>query len=211
MRLFDKLHHVMIAIRVLVLSDDTMIHAGLSEFLSGEETIEVVGHVALTEVEEGLLDVYQPDVLLVDDGNNIPTLRQQLHTLDIPYIRLVDEWTIHSKSSTEPSTLQRNVDLSTLSAALHAVAAGLRVFPQYEGFIPSNQRTLEYPFENLTARETEVLQLIGRGLTNRAIGQELSIKESTVKYHVNGILAKLGAQSRTEALSIASRIGWIIY
>jgi DNA-binding NarL/FixJ family response regulator len=61
--------------------------------------------------------------------------------------------------------------------------------------------------EELTPRETEVLQLLADGLTNKAIAQRLGISDHTVKFHVNAVLGKLGAQSRTEAVVRATRLG----
>ncbi|MCS7070294.1 MAG: response regulator transcription factor [Anaerolinea sp.] len=61
----------------------------------------------------------------------------------------------------------------------------------------------------LTPREIEVLRLIAEGLPNKQIAIKLSISEHTVKFHVNAILTKLGAQSRTEAVVRATRLGWI--
>ena len=61
------------------------------------------------------------------------------------------------------------------------------------------------PLQELTAREREILQLIGRGLTNRAIGESLGLTEKTVKHHVTNILAKLQVRSRVEAALFASR------
>jgi DNA-binding NarL/FixJ family response regulator len=61
--------------------------------------------------------------------------------------------------------------------------------------------------EDLTPRETEVLQLLADGLTNKAIAQRLGISDHTVKFHVNAVLGKLDAQSRTEAVVQASRLG----
>ena len=61
--------------------------------------------------------------------------------------------------------------------------------------------------EELTPRETEVLELMADGLTNKAIAQRLGISDHTVKFHVNAILGKLGAQSRTEAVVRATRLG----
>ena len=61
----------------------------------------------------------------------------------------------------------------------------------------------------LTAREQEVLQHLARGLTNRAIALELGITQHTVKFHVNAIMGKLEAQSRTEAVVRATRLGLI--
>ncbi len=62
---------------------------------------------------------------------------------------------------------------------------------------------------SLTAREIELLQLVAMGLSNKAIGQRLSISENTVKYHMKNVLQKLDAQNRTEAASIALREGLI--
>jgi len=65
------------------------------------------------------------------------------------------------------------------------------------------------PVDTLTPRESEVLHLIAEGLPNKQIAQKLSISEHTVKFHVNAILTKLGAQSRTEAVVRATRAGLI--
>jgi len=63
--------------------------------------------------------------------------------------------------------------------------------------------------ESLTPREREVLQLLSQGLANRRIAETLGIAERTVKFHVNAILGKLGAQSRTEAVAVAMRLGLV--
>ncbi|HEY8233389.1 MAG TPA: LuxR C-terminal-related transcriptional regulator, partial [Vicinamibacteria bacterium] len=64
--------------------------------------------------------------------------------------------------------------------------------------------------EPLTPRETEVLQLLAEGLTNRRIGERLAISEHTAKFHVNAILGKLGARSRGEAIAHAARLGLLL-
>jgi DNA-binding NarL/FixJ family response regulator len=66
------------------------------------------------------------------------------------------------------------------------------------------------PSEELTARELQVLQALAEGLPNKAIALRLGISEHTIKFHVNSILSKLGAQSRTDAVVRASRLGLII-
>lgn len=65
--------------------------------------------------------------------------------------------------------------------------------------------------EELTPREREVVQLLAEGLPNKAIADRLQITEHTVKYHVAAILAKLGAQTRTEAVARAARLGLILF
>jgi DNA-binding NarL/FixJ family response regulator len=64
--------------------------------------------------------------------------------------------------------------------------------------------------EALTPREQEVIQLLAEGLPNKTIADRLHISEHTVKFHVNAILSKLGAQSRTEAVVRATRLGLLL-
>lgn len=63
------------------------------------------------------------------------------------------------------------------------------------------------PAEPLTPRELEVLQLLAQGLPNKAIAERLGVSSHTVKFHVNAILSKLGARSRTEAVVLATQMG----
>jgi DNA-binding NarL/FixJ family response regulator len=106
----------------------------------------------------------------------------------------------------------RSVDAPTLMAALRAVAAGLTVFssevvgPQP----PVRARPSQELAEDLTPREHEVLQLLAEGLPNKAIARKLGISEHTVKFHINAILGKLGAGSRTEAVVLATRLGLVL-
>ena len=71
------------------------------------------------------------------------------------------------------------------------------------------QTPQESPPSPLTAREHQVLQLLAQGLTNRAIALQLGITQHTVKFHVNAIMSKLDAQSRTEAVVRATQLGMI--
>lgn len=98
-----------------------------------------------------------------------------------------------------------------ISAAIAAVANGLVVLlrafskhlleshPSFEG--------LEDAPEPLTARESEVLDLLSRGLANKSIARELSVSEHTVKFHVSSIYSKLQVQTRAEAVSCGARLG----
>ena len=104
--------------------------------------------------------------------------------------------------------LHRDADSSALESAVAAVAHGLSVLdPQVAPAIPAPRPTDDRP--ELTRRELEVLGLIADGHPNKAIAARLQISEHTVKFHVNAILEKLGAQSRTEAVTRATRAGLI--
>lgn len=90
--------------------------------------------------------------------------------------------------------------------AIRSVAAGLMVFGS--NFIPQRQEETE-SLEALTPRESEVLQLLSEGLGNKEIAFRLHISEHTIKFHIRSILGKLGASSRTEAVSRGLRSGLI--
>ena len=102
-----------------------------------------------------------------------------------------------------------DVDAPALAAAVRAAAAGLIVLdPMYAG--ATGIHTHARPSaegEMLTAREREVLHLVAAGLPNKAIARELGISEHTAKFHVGSLLGKLGAASRTEAVTLATRRG----
>ena len=102
-----------------------------------------------------------------------------------------------------------DVDAPALSAAVRAVAAGLIVLdPTIAGATGVHVHTRVSPEgEPLTTREREVLELVAAGLPNKAIARELGISEHTAKFHVGSLLSKLGAGSRTEAVTLATRRG----
>jgi DNA-binding NarL/FixJ family response regulator len=106
--------------------------------------------------------------------------------------------------------LRREIDPATLAAAAQAVTHGLTVLDSTPDLTPfrDTDPAEERLIEELTGRELEVLSLLAEGLTNRAIAQQLEISEHTVKFHVNAILSKLNAQSRTEAAVRATRMGF---
>ena len=109
------------------------------------------------------------------------------------------------------------VEGPTLIAAIHAVRAGLTVIdpviagtwltPPPNPDRPEATATLVGASDILTDRERQVLELVAAGLPNKSIARELGISEHTVKFHVGSLLGKLGAGSRTEAVTLATRRG----
>ncbi len=169
------------------------------------------------------LPAYSPNVILADLGWSIDTdiLADEAASLPelgqiqgIPTLGLIAD---ASQAATAwragyRSLLLRSESPRALVSGLHATADGLWVlspklslpFPVYG---PSDQ---PFDFEELTGREQEVLELLAEGLTNRGIAHRLGISEHTVKFHVNSILGKLGADSRTDAVVRATRAGLIL-
>ena len=97
-----------------------------------------------------------------------------------------------------------------IGAAVTAAAQGLIVLPKAltEGLLQERTPVEELP-EPLTAREREVLELLGRGFSNRLIASELHISEHTVKFHISSLYAKLAVNNRAEAVSQGARRGLI--
>jgi two-component system, NarL family, response regulator YdfI len=110
--------------------------------------------------------------------------------------------------------LPREVGAQPLAMALEAVVQGLVVIHPSELQVERAARRTEsssvQAVEALTARERDVLEMLSRGLGNKAIAARLKISEHTVKFHVASILGKLGASTRTEAVSLALRRGLIL-
>jgi DNA-binding NarL/FixJ family response regulator len=102
-----------------------------------------------------------------------------------------------------------------LLAAVHALGQGLvagsprLLQPLLTSSLAEGPALDEPPGGALTEREAEVLQLLAQGLANKQIAVQLGISEHTVKFHVSAIYTKLGASSRTEAVRIGVRLGWV--
>jgi two-component system, NarL family, response regulator YdfI len=117
------------------------------------------------------------------------------------------------------AVLPRNVTSTEIAAAIEAVAAGLYVFHPSDidsipALRPPPSETVpelgEPLVEHLTPREIEVLQLLAVGLGNKEIAARLNISEHTAKFHVASIMGKLGAATRTEAVTLGIRHGLVM-
>ena len=106
--------------------------------------------------------------------------------------------------------LPAEVDGNQLSAAIRAMAQGLVVLYPSGDRVSRRTGLDAYELEALTAREKEVVQMLGLGRSNKEIAAQLKISEHTAKFHVASVLGKLGAATRAEAVSIAMRRGLIL-
>lgn len=208
-------------IRVLVVAADPLARAGLATLLSDQPGCRIVGQVSGGETLPSELDVFRPDVILWDLGwepeeslNQLSDVASELDEERPVIVALLpdEEQVANAWSAGAQGLLLRDVTPERLLAAVTAVANGLAtVEPGLLGNLaPSGPLEEPSPAEDLTPRELEVLQLLAEGLSNRAIGQRLEISEHTVKFHVNAIMSKLGAQSRTAAVVRATRLGLIL-
>ncbi len=211
--------------QVLVVAEQLLVRSGLAALLTSQDDLEIVGQVSgLTLVDD--LDLYQPDVVVLDLGYPIMDgtgpQSQRLDALsEIPVVMLVSSVDDASmvigavEDGNAYGLLLREASPEMISAALWSVSAGLvTIDPALASSLiiadANSGADDEAPVEALTPRETEVLQLLAEGLPNKQIARQLAISPNTVKFHINSLLTKLNAQSRTEAVVRATRSGLII-
>jgi two-component system, NarL family, response regulator YdfI len=209
-------------IRVFIVAASPLARAGLENLLAARG-LEIVGSAASVDgVSSQLLDA-EPEAILIDtSGEPSESVLESLAESDLAseaaLVVLVDH---PSGSFAEAlragvrAVLPSDVSPGQLVAALQAAASGLVVLHprEVDAALPASAPAsppLAELAEPLTRREREVLQMLASGVGNKEIAAQLDISEHTVKFHVTSILGKLGAASRTEAVSLAIRLGLIL-
>lgn len=200
---------------VLIVAGDPLARSALAALCEKVPGFQVVGLTNPSTVTDHLAEVEaetEIDLLIWDLGWEAgAAVSTDFQELEIPILLLLsaaeqaeEAWTAGARAM-----IKREASLETIEAAANAVSRGLFIIdPDLAGsFMPSSLEQQEDLEEMLTPREMEVLQLLAEGLTNKAIANELNISRHTVKFHVNAILGKLNAQSRTEAVVRATRSG----
>ncbi|MBW4624787.1 MAG: response regulator transcription factor [Brasilonema octagenarum HA4186-MV1] len=213
-------------IRVFVVAASPVVRAGLSAVVATSSKLTVVGTASDLDALTREFEQLQPDVLLLDVSGHfqelvwekllssqqqpypaIVVLTDELDSLDLEAALRAGVRSILPSSSTE----------SEIVAAVEAIALGLVVLhsdtiefllPLKESSVRDKQTT--NPVQALTPREIEVLQMLGSGLSNKAIAKRLNISEHTVKFHVSSIFQKLSVSTRTEAVTVGVRLGLIM-
>lgn len=202
--------------RVLILADDPLARAGLVALLTDAPQLSVAGQSASDTDLTALLPVFQPDAILWDLGwspdNQVATLSQFVedHTLPVVALLAVAALAEAVRIAGARGLLPRTSDGGQMAAALHAVTQGLLVFDETLLPAPTPGLPVVELVEPLSSRELEVLRYLAEGLSNKEIARKMAISENTIKFHVNAILGKLGAQSRTEAVVRATRAGLVL-
>ena len=203
--------------RVLIVADDPLARAGLATLLADAAGIAVVGQIGSQDGLDEALAVYRPDVIAWDAGWDTGAALERVAELGDgapPVVTLISDASpgLEAWQAGARGILDRAAGLERLASALQAVARGAVVVDPdvARGLLPSRERAPAPPVEDLTPREVEVLGLLAEGLPNKTIAERLGISDHTVKFHVNAILGKLGAESRTEAVIRATRLGLIL-
>jgi DNA-binding NarL/FixJ family response regulator len=192
-------------IKVALLTDDPLMRAGLSSLLAQNGSIHVVDRDA---AEVALWDAG------VDSEKTLARLAE-LRTLPVPAVAVVADQAhvAPALAAGARGVVLRDQVGPGIHAALAAVRSGLTVMDAAlaETLVPAVPRATSNGKGRgeLTEREKQVVQLLSEGLSNKLIADRLGISDHTAKFHVNGVMMKLGASTRTEAVVEAMRRGLI--
>jgi DNA-binding NarL/FixJ family response regulator len=201
-------------IRILIVDDHPVVRVGLSSMLGVQAGFMVVGSASNGTDAMKLARVLSPDIILVDlrmPGMSGIEIIRAMRREQIPARILVltsfetDEDIYSTVKAGADGYLLKNTTQEEMVEAIRTVRAGKRYFPPHIG-----ARLAELMSRTeLTPREHEILSLLAKGYSNKEIGRLLCISEHTARNHVNNILEKLGAKTRTEAAILAVQQGLI--
>lgn len=216
-------------IRVLLADDQALIRMGFRMVLDAEADIEVVGEAADGAAAITQAKALNPDVVLMDirmpGVNGIEATAEITRTLDTKVLILttfdLDEYAFGGLRAGASGFLLKDTRPAELIEAIRTVASGeavvspritRRMLEMFAGQLPSGATTsgqVDPRIASLTPRETEILRLVARGMSNAEIAAELVVSATTVKTHVGSVLAKLGVRDRVQAVVVAYETGLV--
>ena len=209
-------------IRVFIVAPSPLARSNL-ETLVARRDVKVAAAADFESLADSLSDT-EPDVILVDASGEwadsiLETLASSEIPLEVPVVALTDQSSADSLTRALRSGVRAMLPITIgrdqVFAALQAATAGLVILhPQELNAVFPVTASLSQPLaelaEPLTRREREVLRMLASGLANKEIAARLNISDHTVKFHVASLLGKLGASSRTEAVTLGIRRGLVL-
>lgn len=195
----------------IVIAADAAARDELASMAGAFDDIVVLAEIEPDERLASRVRVLTPDVLLCDVGPDAAPLAS-IARIATPALLLLSNpaHRFDAVAAGAHGVLERSASPRRIHAALRAVGEGLHVADSETLAEPASQPEPDWPGEALTARELDVIRLLASGMTNKEIAQRLGITEHTVKFHVNAILGKLEAETRTEAVVNAARRGIVV-
>jgi DNA-binding NarL/FixJ family response regulator len=221
-----------VTIRVVLADDQALLRKGFRMILEAEDDISVIGEAADGLSALRLVELYEPDVVLMDvrmpslDGieatRSITASGSLSHVLILTTFDL-DEYAFSALRAGASGFLLKDVPPEQLAQAIRTVAGGdavvspritKRLLEEYAHQLPDlsaaeDEGTTPAILSGLTGREKEVLVAVAEGLSNIEIAERLFVSEATVKSHVGRVLAKLGLRNRVQAVVLAFQTGLV--
>lgn len=200
------------AIRILVVDDHSVVREGLTAIIDRQRDMQVIAEAGNGQQAVEQFRLHMPDVTLMDLRMPLMNGVETIIALrkEFPGSRFIvlttydgDEDIYRALQAGAVGYLLKDVFREELLEGIRAVHAGRRCLPT----VIATRLAERMAGNDLTARETAVLQLIARGKSNKEIATALTITEGTVKGHVNNILSKLGVNDRTGAVTTALQRG----
>jgi DNA-binding NarL/FixJ family response regulator len=210
--------------RVLIADDDDLMRAGLTELLTADPTIEIIGQASTGRqaVEQArrlapdvvLMDVRMPDLDGIGATRELSRAAPQTRVLILTTFEQ-DDYIFGALRAGASGFLLKRTKPEELIAAVHTIAAGDSLLsPSITRRVidrmaqqPTPKSTDQAKLSELTPREREVLELIAQGMSNREIAAALVVEESTVRTHVKRILMKLDLRDRVQAVIFTYETG----
>ena len=204
-------------IRVIVVDDHPIVRQGLVSVLGDEDDLEVVGEASSGREAVALAARLQPDVMLLDlempdlDGvEAIPQLLAAKPGLGILVFTAydTDERVLGAVRAGARGYLLKGASADEIARGIRTVySGGSYLEPRVASKLLAEVSSPRTRGTGLSAREREVLRLVAEGLPTKQIALSLSISERTVKFHINSIFHKLGADNRAQAVALAAQRG----
>ena len=219
-------------ITVLIIDDHPLFRQGVSDSLSLEPDMKVLGQASSGDQALDLIRSLKPTVTLLDV--NLPGMNGQQVTYQVTQEKLPSrvvlmtgyddvEQALHAAMAGAAAYCAKDIEPKKLMRIVRDVAGGKYVFDAkamtrrelqtwIEEQIEGARRSFSEPgspFHPLSDREMEVLECVVRGLSNKEIASLLGISHQTVKNHVTSILRKFGVEDRTQAVVYALKHGWV--
>ena len=206
--------------RLVIADDHELARAGLRTMLTGQRGVEVIGEAKNGREALALCRRLQPDLALIDvrmpDMDGLATCRsikQECPATDVILITMHEnpQYLLAAFRAGASAYVLKDITQRKLLATARRVLRGESVLnPEIAMGVLEHHETShqgELPTVRLTSREHEVLQFLAQGQTNREIASKLTVSVSTIKTHVEHILAKLGVSDRTRAAVRATELG----
>ncbi|MDH6574695.1 response regulator transcription factor [Kitasatospora sp. MAP5-34] len=208
-------------VRVFLLDDHEVVRRGVRDLLEAEPDIEVVGEAGTCAQALARVPALRPQVAVLDvrlpDGDGVTVCRELRSRMpQLACLMLTsfddDDALLDAIMAGAAGYVLKQVKGADLVTAVRTVASGQSMLDPatttqlMESLRHRDEAAADPALAALTPREREILALIGKGETNRQIGEDLYLAEKTVKNHISRILAKLGVDRRIQAAVIATRL-----